>query len=112
LPTCCPPSCLSSICWLIVCTEISSLPSPFLWCTFSVPTPSDVLDYSFLVFIQIFGGRVSLPKGCAGLWGLGGVLHDMWPSPVCSVKCLAGRFGAGCGNCSCSGGGSPQIFSV
>jgi hypothetical protein len=55
LPTWSQPSCLSCVCLLIVCAEISSLLSPFLQCiqcTFSVPAPSSVmLDYSLLFVI-------------------------------------------------------------
>jgi hypothetical protein len=43
-------------------------PSPFLWYTFSIPTPSPVmLDHSLLFVIQVFLGGVSLPRGCVGL---------------------------------------------
>jgi hypothetical protein len=65
---------------LIVPAEISSLSSPFLQCTFSLPTSSAVvLDYSSvhcLLLFSLFGGGISLPRGYAGFsWGWLGEFH-------------------------------------
>jgi hypothetical protein len=80
LPTSSPPFCLSSVSLLIVLLRLAFYPSPFLWCTFSVPTPSAVvLDYSSLFVIQFFWGGVSLPRGCAGL-------SQGWLGKFCMIR--------------------------
>jgi hypothetical protein len=107
------PSCLFSFCLLIVCTEINSLLLPlslvyfqhswFLCCCARL---------QFTVCYSVFLGRGQSTQGL--FWFIPGVdamiLHDAWHSPVCSVKCLAHRFGVSGG--SCSGDGNPQVFSV
>jgi hypothetical protein len=61
--------CLSGICLLIVCVEISSLPIPPSLVHFQHSCPiCYVLDYSSLFIVQLFyGWWVSLLGGCAGL---------------------------------------------
>jgi hypothetical protein len=74
---------------------------PFLQ---SHPLPC-VLDFSLLFIVQVFffflRGVVSLPRGlCWFILGVAGSIpRDSWHSPVWSVECLTGKFGA------CSGGG-------
>jgi hypothetical protein len=73
-PACCQPFCLSSLCLLKVHAEISSLPSPFLWCPYSTPSPLLYVPFQFLVycsviylFIIFVGQGVSLSGGYVGL---------------------------------------------
>jgi hypothetical protein len=105
-PALSPPSCLSSVCLL----RLAPCLSPFLLCTFSMFTPSAVvLDYSLLFVFQVFFGEgdQSIQGLCWFILGVAvRILYDMWSSPVCSVECLTGRFGAGSSSCS-GGAGSP-----
>jgi hypothetical protein len=102
LPTCCWPFCLSSICFLKVCVEISSLllpPSPVCFqcsCPPLLCTSFQFLVYSVFFFF-LWGCGVSLPRGLC--WFIPrvavGILCDAWCSPVWSGECLPCRFGAG-----------------
>jgi hypothetical protein len=68
-PTHYQPFCLSSLCLLNVCVEISSSTNLLLWCTQSTLPPFLHVLYSSLFIIQYFFFRaeVSLPRGYAGL---------------------------------------------
>jgi hypothetical protein len=113
-PTHCQPSCLSCICLVIICGEISALLLPLYSVHFQQSRPfRHVLELYFITvwcllfsFFSFLGG-VSLPRGlCWFIPGVaGGIPCDAWCSPVWSAKCLTGRFGVG-------GCGRPPIFSV
>jgi hypothetical protein len=87
----CQPFCLSSLCLLRVCMEISLLPLlPSLVCLHH-PTPCVVcsflvhcLLFSFFFFFFFAGWRVSLPRGLC--WFIPrvaeGILHNALCSPV------------------------------
>jgi hypothetical protein len=71
-PAHCQPFCLSSICLMKVCAEITSLPNPLLWFTFRVSALSAVCWF--------------FP---------GGWENNAWCLSVWSAVCLPSRFGAG-----------------
>jgi hypothetical protein len=110
--------CLSSVCLLIVHTEISSLPLPFLQWTFSVSLIiyAVMLNYSLLFAIQFcWGGGSIFPGLCwfVFLGVAGEVLYGGRCSPVCSVKWRSGKFGVrGSSGSSSSSKKWLLIFSV
>jgi hypothetical protein len=59
--------------------EITSLHSPFLWCTFSIPTPSAVLlHYSLLFVVHFFLMGVSVFPGSVLVYPGGGSGNSTW----------------------------------
>jgi hypothetical protein len=113
-PAHCRPFCLSSLCLLKVCMEISSLPlppspvhsehpAPSAACSFSVPC----LLFCFSFFFAGWG--VSLSRGLRWFWpGVPvGILCATCLLTCCSAGCLQSRFDAGDWQC-----GSPPVFSV
>jgi hypothetical protein len=57
----CQPFCLSSICLLIICMEINSLPLPLLWCAFSILSPLLCASFPLIqVFFFLVGSSVCL----------------------------------------------------
>jgi hypothetical protein len=76
--------------------EISSLPYPLLWCTFSILPALLCVSFQSLVYCSgFYFGGVSLPKWlCWFIPGVArGIPHDAWCSPVWSAECLPSRFG-------------------
>jgi hypothetical protein len=87
-----------AICLLIVLAEISSLlllPSaeflPFL-----LYASFQFIVYCSVVFVCVCVWVVNLPRGLCWFipWVAGGILCDIWCSPVWSAECLPSRFGA------------------
>jgi hypothetical protein len=73
-PTCYWPSCLSSLCSLIVHNEISSFPLPFLPCSFRVPTPLCCVLVFGSLFIVKFCGFFFFFCGVVGFSAQGAML--------------------------------------
>jgi hypothetical protein len=75
--TCSQPSCLSSVCLLILCTEINSLPLPPSLVHFQCACPLCCCARSqFAVSCSVFLGGVTLPRGFTSLsQGLLGEFH-------------------------------------
>jgi hypothetical protein len=85
-PTHCWPICLSSLCLLKVPMKISSLPSPLLWCTYSIPPPLLCAPFQFLIIqffcVSVWGGGVSLSSGLG--WLVPGVAVGIPCALICS----------------------------
>jgi hypothetical protein len=104
-----PACCQSLLPFLCLFTDslvlsLAPCPSPFFWCSFSVPPTLSTL-YVWLKFIVchsvLFGGTQSTQGLCWFVFpGVDrGFLHGAWYSPVCSVNWCAGRFGASSEKC-------------
>jgi hypothetical protein len=88
-PACWRPFCLSCLCLLKVCREISSLLPPLLQCAFSNSSLLLCVSFQFLFYFSVFfffawGMGVSLPwRPCWFILGVAGRIPcDAWCSPV------------------------------